>query len=123
MRRLVERHAALTPLDARFVLGAAAEQLHEAARARLAPRARGALSGSAKALFLGSARLQDTARSLLLAAGERGADGAALPTQHRAAWLEAVTLMALSSYAGGAHQAVRECVRALRAMPPHERGR
>ena len=28
--------------------------------------------------------------------------------------------MASSSYAGGAHQAVRECVRALRAMPPHE---
>ena len=120
VRRLVEQHAALTPLDARFVLGAAAEQLHEAARARLAPRARNALSESAKALFLGSARLQDTARSLLVGAGERGADGAALPTQHRAAWLEAVTRMASSSYAGGAQQAVRECVRALRAMPPHE---
>ena len=80
------------------MLSAAAEQLYEAARARL--NRGGATAPATKTLFLTSARLHNSARQLLLS-GDAGAtpasvrtSGAALPRRHRRAWFESVRVTA-----------------------------
>ena len=123
VRGLVRNRAAMPPLDAHFVLGSAAEQLYEQARARLGPG--GVASAATKALFASSAQLQRTARRLLLQVDQDDARGGgrdglmALPYQHRAAWLDATRSEAVSSYAAGAREATRACVLELNAVP-HE---
>jgi hypothetical protein len=122
---LVQKRAAMPPLDAHFVLGSAAEQLYEQARARLGPR--NVASAATKTLFAASAQLQRTARQLLLRVDQRkhqdDASGAgpsgptALPREHRAAWLDSTRSEAVSSYAAGARDATRACIEQLNAIP------
>jgi hypothetical protein len=122
---VARRHAAMGPLDAQFVLSSAAELLYDAARAQLGPS--GVTSAATKTLFTSSAQLQNVARALLEdsgdgmeSSGRRTGTVAALPRQHRAAWLDSVRSEAVSSYAAGAHEALRSCIGALSAVPPDD---